>query len=1145
MFKKTLISLAVASSLGLTGCFDSGGKGGNANPEYQISNPDIDGKTWPVFNPVTGDVPLPNDLIFQSDDTDTVGINEADGTFNIDSPENPVISALNRLSGASTVAPVDIAMSGEIDANSVDAQPFVVDADGELVLENGLPIPNPNQNVFLLELDYASGEPVQALSLSEPPTVPLAQPFSQIKQTVAAGGTPSAQLVGAANAAARAAVDQYEVDVIKQTTDDGSVRSVIRLNFLKPLNPGKRYLAVVTDSVKDSSNNNIIQSPVYTSLTDENAPIGNATLKPAATIVNKLWETVAGSYFALPNGSRESADLPPLSDADIAVSFSFTTSSDEKVLRYMAQPGDWFTDQLRSLVRLGTVRKMAGAATVLGAVAEGSSLEDALKAKRKSKDEVGPNDTNGNGAIDPLDFDFNGDGDLTTADFNLSTTGDTAASSFNYFDIQAGLAAAEAQFPPAALKLALPTIFGDSGACSAAPDFETATSCGGIALATSPQAFGSLVPKIGDKSDTISLTPFSSPESTALPAALITPAVTSVTGSDTALVMQGSIELPYYLGKPNGADGSPINDEIWKPDHSFAEALNGEFGKVGLQLAQGVKDKDGDYVSDAVNYLYPFPALTDNVEVPMLVMVPRPGQTTAGGVTWDGASKLPVVIFQHGITTDRSAALSVGSSLTAAGYGVVAIDLPLHGVDAQDQSDKTSGVAEEKQALAATLLKGLDAKDADSGDLLPEQNTAANVTAIIEKTYIAEAVTYVATNFGCSETNPKEIAAGNGNCASAQATAGAAQYVGFAIGAENAVANHTSVIPGIARTGSERHFNFTQGAAGNPTAMNFEAGVGSSGSLYINLRNFFNTRDKNLQSQIDLVNLIASVGGIDVNGDGQGDFDTTNINLVGHSLGTVAGAGAVAVANQTDTINDVQATVLLTPAAGIVRMLENSPSFAPTILGGLQALEPPIEQGTSTYETFMRVVQHSIDPVDPINLADNLVAGGSIMTINVVGTEDGNGNTKYPSDQTTIIEAGNTQLNNAFPSFLAGGIPLAEELNATNVAATDGSQTSLVANLAYGTHSMFVLPKEDQDIENKADRLAEFARQQDAFAEGLSLTSEFLLNGGVLSGAVDATTGTVGGDIVTPILDDRATPTAKDEIDSDDSDEFKQLNPIN
>lgn len=82
MFKKTLISLAVASSLGLTGCFDSAGDGGNANPNYKISNPELDGKTWPLFNPVTGQLPLPNDLIFRSDNPAT-SINEADGSFSV------------------------------------------------------------------------------------------------------------------------------------------------------------------------------------------------------------------------------------------------------------------------------------------------------------------------------------------------------------------------------------------------------------------------------------------------------------------------------------------------------------------------------------------------------------------------------------------------------------------------------------------------------------------------------------------------------------------------------------------------------------------------------------------------------------------------------------------------------------------------------------------------------------------------------------------------------------------------------------------------------------------------------------------------------------------------------------------------------
>ena len=52
--------------------------------------------------------------------------------------------------------------------------------------------------------------------------------------------------------------------------------------------------------------------------------------------------------------------------------------------------------------------------------------------------------------------------------------------------------------------------------------------------------------------------------------------------------------------------------------------------------------------------------------VPFVLMTP----TTASG---------KVVIFQHGITGQKEQALAVAGSLTAAGYTVVAIDLPLHG----------------------------------------------------------------------------------------------------------------------------------------------------------------------------------------------------------------------------------------------------------------------------------------------------------------------------------------------------------------------------------------------------------------------------------------------------------------------------------
>ena len=1140
MFKKTLISLAVASSVGLTGCFDSAGSGSsNANPNPQISNPDIDGKTWPLFNPVTGDLPLPNDLIFQGDNLETVGVNEADGTFSVADSAPPVTTALNKLSGASTVAPIDIAMSGTIDASSVDGQPFLVDADGELALNSGVAVPNPNQNVFLIELDYASGDPLQALSLSEPPTVPLAQPFSAIKATLEAGGTPSAGLVAAANNSARTAVDQYEVSVVEQ-----SGKSVIRINLLTPLDPRKRFIAVVTNGVTDSQGDPIIASPNYANLTDEDAPLGSSSLAPVRKIINALWETVAEGYFALPNSTRSAQSKAPISASNIAMSYSFTTSADEEILPYMAQPKDWFTDQVRALVRLGATRKITGAATVLAAVADGDSLEDALAAKRKSSEEVGPNDTNGNGEIDPLDFDFNGDDNLTTADFNLSSTGDTADSPFNFFDVQEGIRLAELGFPSAGLQAALPTLFGSGGACDGL-DFTNGTACAGTALAS---GFSALLPQTGSSS--INLPAFTDP--TATVAALLTPAVASVTGSDTAVVLQGDITLPYYLGVPSGSDGAVINTDTWTANHALAEGLNTQFGPVGLQLAQGVTSPlTSDYASDAVNYLYPFPAKTEDLQVPMLVMVPRPGETTASGFTWDGSSQLPVVIFQHGITTDRSAALSVGSFLTSAGYGVVAIDLPLHGVDAQDQSDLTGigtgtsdPVANEKQALASTLLGGFD--DGDTMSLFPTQKDSTNVGLLTDSdpaSYITAAVTFLVTDstFNCSATaTVEDYLTESASCNSAGLDAAAAKYVGFAVGSENAVKNHTSVIPGIARQNSERHFDFTQGPDGNPTPMNFAGGFGASGSLYINLQNFFNTRDKNLQSQIDLVNLIDSIGDIDVNGDSSGDFDTSNVYLIGHSLGTVAGAGAAAVANQTD-ITDVVGTVLYTPASGIVRTLENSPSFAPRILAGLSA--SGVEQGTKDYETFMRVVQNAIDPADPINLADDIISGGkSILTFNVVGTEDGNGNTLYKSDQTTIIEAAKTQLNRAFPDFLAGGIPLSEELGATNVVDTDGSQTSLASNLAYGSHSMFVLPSADKDITDTAERNADLLRQSDAFKESLAQTVQFLMNSGTLSGAIDATSGDLGTATFTPILDDRPLPTPQDVIDSDDSDEFTQLN---
>jgi dienelactone hydrolase len=73
----------------------------------------------------------------------------------------------------------------------------------------------------------------------------------------------------------------------------------------------------------------------------------------------------------------------------------------------------------------------------------------------------------------------------------------------------------------------------------------------------------------------------------------------------------------------------------------------------------------------------PIPALVANKAIPLLVTVPN-GNAGAAGVK--PANGWPVVIFQHGITGDRSNALALAGAFAQAGWVVAAIDLPLHGV---------------------------------------------------------------------------------------------------------------------------------------------------------------------------------------------------------------------------------------------------------------------------------------------------------------------------------------------------------------------------------------------------------------------------------------------------------------------------------
>jgi len=107
----------------------------------------------------------------------------------------------------------------------------------------------------------------------------------------------------------------------------------------------------------------------------------------------------------------------------------------------------------------------------------------------------------------------------------------------------------------------------------------------------------------------------------------------------------GEIPVPYYLtAAANANDPTPLGT-FWK-------------GAAGSDLSR--------FNPDAVE-------TNAALSIPLMVAVPKlPPQ--------GGAASYPVVIYQHGITRNRTDMLAVADAFGGAGIAVVAIDLPLHGL---------------------------------------------------------------------------------------------------------------------------------------------------------------------------------------------------------------------------------------------------------------------------------------------------------------------------------------------------------------------------------------------------------------------------------------------------------------------------------
>lgn len=115
-----------------------------------------------------------------------------------------------------------------------------------------------------------------------------------------------------------------------------------------------------------------------------------------------------------------------------------------------------------------------------------------------------------------------------------------------------------------------------------------------------------------------------------------------------------------------------------------------------LNTAANVNDAlplSGSWRTSADEPLTWYTAQTDDFPVGTTQSIPLMASIPVAAVSTKPAEGWPVVIFQHGITGNRAQMLAIADSMAQAGYAVVAIDLPLHGItgNTTDSSDVVVG----------------------------------------------------------------------------------------------------------------------------------------------------------------------------------------------------------------------------------------------------------------------------------------------------------------------------------------------------------------------------------------------------------------------------------------------------------------------
>ena len=222
-------------------------------------------------------------------------------------------------------------------------------------------------------------------------------------------------------------------------------------------------------------------------------------------------------------------------------------------------------------------------------------------------------------------------------------------------------------------------------------------------------------------------------------------------------------------------------------------------------------------------------------------------------------------------------------------------------------------------------------------------------------------------------------------------------------------------------TDQERHFDMD--ADGE-----VDADSPASGAHYVNIQSLLTSRDNLRQSVVDILQITASVAADD-------RFDGDDISFVGHSLGGITGASAVALSE------DLEVATLGMPGGNFRELFRESQSFSDPIADGLE--QQGIARGSRAFDTFFRQAQTLVDAGDPSNYG---VPDGGILSqddgihmISVVGTPDD------PAGEDTVVP-------NVSTNYLANAMELEGTDETVSAGIFPGDRVRALVCFSEGEH---------------------------------------------------------------------------------------------